>query len=146
MIIKPINGDEVHTAAQLACELWPESTPEELVGEFEQLWRLEDHAVLLARTGEGEAAGFAFVSLRRDYVEGAGTSPVGYLEGIYVRPAHRNSGLGRALLQRGEAWARQRGCSEFASDVELKNTSSQDFHKRCDFREANRVVCYVKQL
>ena len=146
MDIKQISGDEVPAAAQLAGELWPESTPEELAREFEQLWRLEDHAVFLARTEEGEAAGFALVALRRDYVEGADTSPVGYLEGIYVRPAYRHSGLGRALLQRGEDWAGRQGCAEFASDVEWHNRDSQYFHERCGFREANRVVCYIKSL
>ncbi len=146
MNIKPITGDEVQAAAQLAGELWPESAPEELVRDFDQLWRLEDHAIFLARTQEGEAAGFALVALRRDYVEGADTSPVGYLEGIYVRPAYRHSGLGRALLKKGEAWARRHGCTEFGSDVEWHNGDSRHFHERCGFREANRVICYIKPL
>lgn len=52
--------------------------------------------------------GFANVALRNDYVEGCGTSPVAYLEAIYVDEEHRLSGYARELVKRCEDWGRER--------------------------------------
>ena len=40
-----------------------------------------------------------------------------YLEDLYVRPAHRGSGLGKALLQHLGALAVERGCGRFEWSV-----------------------------
>ena len=90
--------------------------------------------------------GFAQCQLRHDYVEGTETSPVGYLEGIYVREGVRRQGVARKLLSACESWAKAQGCKEFASDCELDNTDSQRFHQAVGFEEANRIVAYVKKL
>ena len=56
--------------------------------------------------------------------------PVGYLEGIYVRPEYRRQGWVRRLLEAGQDWVRSLGCREFASDCSLNNTGSIDFHEK----------------
>ena len=113
--------------------------------EFESLLAREDAAVFVYRE-QGEAVGFAQCQLRRDYVEGTESSPVGYLEGIYVREGARRQGVARKLLSACESWAKAQGCKEFASDCELDNTDSQRFHRAVGFEEANRIVAYVKKL
>ena len=105
---------------------------------------MDDAAVFLAL--EGEAVGFAQCQLRRDYVEGTESSPVGYLEGIFVTQPCRNRGYARALLAACQDWARARGCTEFASDCELTNSESLAFHLRMGFLEANRIICFTKRL
>lgn len=94
----------------------------------------------------GIPIGFAQCQLRRDYVEGTSTSPVGYLEGIFVQEAYRGKGYGRALAAACEAWAGEQGCSEFASDCELGNSNSLAFHKAIGFEEAGRIICFTKRL
>ena len=131
--------------AALACELWPEHSAEEMRSEITSLLAREDAAIFLYRE-QGEAVGFAQCQLRRDYVEGTETSPVGYLEGIYVREGARRQGVARRLLSACETWMKARGCTEFASDCELDNTDSQRFHRAVGFEEANRIVAYVKKL
>jgi aminoglycoside 6'-N-acetyltransferase I len=79
-------------------------------------------------------------------VNGCITSPVAFLEGIYVRPEHRNRGVARLLVQAVENWATELGCSEFASDTELHNFSSQRMHVALGFDETERVVYYRKRL
>ena len=97
--------------------------------------------------GSGEeAAGFAWCRLRRDYVEGTESSPVGYLEGIFVDERFRGRGHARMLVGACEAWAVSKGCSEFASDCELDNGESLAFHLACGFAEANRIICFAKRL
>ena len=133
------------TLAALAGQLWLRADPAALEAEFAELTERGDAACFLC-CAEGRAVGFAQSSLRHDYVEGTASSPVGYLEGIFVLPEYRNRGLAAALLARCESWAREQGCAEFASDCELGNDGSLAFHLALGFEEANRIICFRKAL
>ena len=143
MIRKATTDDFAHVAV-LMTELWPGHTVEETL---EELYLLEEPecAVFLAEKN-GEAAAFAQCQLRHDYVEGTDHSPVGYLEGVYVREPYRGKGLAKELLAACEAWASEQGCLEFASDCELDNSGSLAFHLATGFTEANRIICFTKEL
>ncbi|MCB9296392.1 MAG: GNAT family N-acetyltransferase [Lewinellaceae bacterium] len=132
--------------ARLALELWPECRYEEEYRNAERLLRSPHDAVFLARAPDGACIAFIQLSLRHDYVEGTDSSPVGYVEGIYVQPGHRRTGIARRLVQAGEAWCREHGCAEMASDAEIDNLGSQAFHEGIGFEEVNRVVCYRKRI
>ena len=135
---------DVPSVARLSLRLWPEHDLDEMDHEFGELIQREDAAVFL--TLDEEAVGFAQCQLRHDYVEGTQSSPVGYLEGIFVAESYRNQGYARDLLTACEAWAREKGCSEFASDCELGNDTSLAFHLNVGFEEANRIICFTKKL
>ncbi|MCR6670381.1 aminoglycoside 6'-N-acetyltransferase [Devosia ginsengisoli] len=105
-----------------------------------------DTVNLIARNESGKPAGFAEASLRHDYVNGCDTSPVAFLEGIYVVPAMRGQGVARALVAAVQAWAQAQGCSELASDAALDNLGSQQMHKALGFAETQRVVYFRKML
>jgi aminoglycoside 6'-N-acetyltransferase I len=102
-------------------------------------------AFFLAYAGE-TPIGFAQCQLQHDYVEGTESSPVGYLEGIYVADEYRKQGVARELLSACESWAKAKGCTEFASDCEVDNTHSLRFHLNVGFEEANRIICFTKKL
>jgi aminoglycoside 6'-N-acetyltransferase I len=95
---------------------------------------------------DGELVGFAEASLRYDYVNGCETSPVAFLEGIYVDPAHRRQGVAKALSASVEKWGKSKGCVEFASDTSLDNIASQHLHEALGFEETQRVVFYRKRI
>lgn len=120
-------------------------TVEEMRAEYADMIAKPDAAFFLAFAQE-TAVGFAQCQLRHDYVEGTDSSPVGYLEGIYVADAYRKQGFAKALLTACESWAKTKDCSEFASDCELTNTQSLQFHLRMGFEEANRIICFTKKL
>ena len=129
----------------LMAKLWPDHSPEEMAREAAVLTEKND-AVFFLKWEEKQAVGFAQCQLRYDYVEGCESSPVGYLEGIYVAQTHRMRGIARELLNACENWAKEKGCREFASDCTLDNTQSRNFHMRAGFEEANRIVCFVKRV
>ena len=56
------------------------------------------------------------------------TSPVAYLEGIFVEPEYRRSGFGQELLSAAELWAKAFGCAALASDAAAENLDSRAFH------------------
>ena len=103
-------------------------------------------ALFLARTDDGEAVGFAEASLRREPINGCETSPVAFLEGAYVLPAHRRRGTAAALCGAVEAWAQSIGCTELGSDAETTNAEGLAFHAALGFAERERVVCFGKRL
>lgn len=94
---------------------------------------------------DGQLLGFAEAS-QRAYGDGCDTSPVAWLEAIYVRAPWRRHGLARQLLSAVEAWARQRGLSELGSDADLGNLISRLSHARWGFEETERIVCFRKVL
>ena len=95
---------EAGRAAALAQLLWPGHAQAELEQELAGYLQGPEGAVFLARE-DGADVGFAQCGLRRDYVEGTHTSPVGYLEGVFVQEEYRGRGVATALLRAGEAWA-----------------------------------------
>ena len=90
--------------------------------------RIDDAVVYLAREEGGEVVAFAEATLRGGHVNGCNTSPVGFLEGVYVEPPYRNRGLSRMLCKALEDWAADLGCIEFASDVLIQNALDNRVH------------------
>ena len=103
-------------------------------------------AQFVAYDGKRKPVGFVEVALRSDYVNGTTTSPVAFLEGIYVVPLARRQGIARALVIRAEQWAHSAGCSEFASDARIENAASHSMHRALRFSETERVVYFRKRL
>lgn len=89
---------------------------------------------------------FMNISVRRDYVNGTDTFPVVYIEAIYVLEAYRNRGIGRELIKKAMHYAKEQGIKQIASDCTIDNTVSELFHKSCGFEEAERVICFVKNV
>ena len=144
MTIRKAAPAEALTLARLACEMWG-GTPDERIDEFSSLTQSAEAACFLAYAGN-TPVGFAQCQLRHDYVEGCETSPVGFLEGIYVDPAYQHQGIARQLVASCEDWARSLGCTEFGSDCELDNTESLAFHLAIGFKEAGRTIWFNKKL
>lgn len=143
--ISPASPQECLLGAELFCQMWQDSTPTQLAEELSTQISSGNTVLFLARDN-GTPVAVAQCGLRHDYVEGAKTSPVGFLEGIYVAPEYRRQGIAARLCRACEHWAVQKGCSEFASDCELQNTDSYQFHKKVGFAEAGRIICFLKRL
>lgn len=143
--ISQADRSQLAQLTDLAIKLWPEHEHRELEKDLAGIYARDDAAFFLAYWEE-TPIGFAQCQLRRDYVEGTESSPVGYLEGIYVSESFRKRGIAKRLLEAAEAWAREKGCSEFASDCELDNSESLRFHLNVGFEEANRIICFTKKL
>lgn len=145
MIIYRATEKDLKSVSALANKMWNESSIQDLEKEFKTVLVSDDNAVFIVEQN-GKPIGFAHCSLRNDYVEGTESSPVGYLEGVFVDVEYRRKGFAKELIYACEKWAKQKGCIEFASDCEIDNKDSICFHKNIGFTEANRIICYVKEL
>lgn len=89
--------------------------------------------------------GFLELGLR-NYAEGCITSPVAYVEGLYVEKDYRRRRIGAALIEAAEDWAKLQGHEELASDTQLGNDASLTAHQAYGFREVERIICLRKEL
>jgi aminoglycoside 6'-N-acetyltransferase I len=127
--------------------LWPDTSDAEHEVEMAQIAAApERYGQFMACSDDGRPLGLAEVSIRSDYVNGTETSPVAFLEGLYVAPEARRRGIARSLLTAVIAWARARACTELASDTQLENSLSQSVHLGLGFVETERVVYFRKSL
>lgn len=144
-MVKSAKVHDLEVLADMAALLWQNHSAEDLFHEFSGIMSKGESQFFL-KYEKDMPVGFAQCQLRHDYVEGTETTPVGYLEGIFVKEGYRNKGYAKELLAECEAWAKRNGCYEFASDCEIDNTSSFHFHKAMNFKEANRIICFTKRL
>lgn len=144
-MIKQAGIDDSRIIAELAMLLWPDNEIKDLEKEIINTI-ISDNGAIFVYINKTIPVGFAQCSLRNDYVEGTKSSPVGYLEGIFIKNEYRKNGFGKELLIHCEEWEKSKGCSEFASDCELNNTESLKFHLQLGFKEVNRIICFKKNL
>jgi aminoglycoside 6'-N-acetyltransferase I len=124
--------------------LLPDASPGEHRAELQDL--SDNEVGFMAYDLAGVAIGFADVSLRQDYVNGCDTSPVAFLEGVYVEEAFRGQGVAAALIAEVTRWAISKGVSELASDADISNVDSHRMHAALGFEETEQVVYFRKLL
>lgn len=144
-MIKNAEKKDTSVLAHMAVKMWQDSSVLELEEEFKEIIH-NDNAVIFIKIVDEKPIGFAQCQLRFDYVEGTQSSPVGYLEGIFILEEYRHKGYAKELLMACEQWAKEKNCSEFASDCELDNHNSYKFHTAVGFTEANRIICFKKHI
>jgi aminoglycoside 6'-N-acetyltransferase I len=149
---QPVNIKGAKTAdaadwAEMRQALWPNSGFGKHHADIKAaLAKPRGNTNLIARVAGGMAVGFAEASLRHDYVNGCDTSPVAFLEGIYVKPEYRRQGIARQLIIAVEEWGRAQNCLQIASDTDIANLQSQSMHQSLGFSETQRVVFFRKSL
>jgi GNAT superfamily N-acetyltransferase len=57
------------------------------------------------------------------------------VDDVFVEPEHRNLGVGRALLESVETWAKERGAHGISLQVAAANKRGRKFYEELGFRE-----------
>lgn len=143
MIVRTAGVSDRTELVRMRMALWPDSTAAEVDERLK--FRPEQGVTFVAERVEGELVGFAEINLRR-FAEGCTSSPVPYLEGIWVDGNRRRRGLATALLGEAEVWCRAHGFNELASDCEISNEGSAQFHRAAGFEEVQRNISFRRAL
>jgi aminoglycoside 6'-N-acetyltransferase I len=144
-MIREIVASDRSQWVRLRDALWPGSLAdhdEETRTYFEQ--RLKAPIVFVAEA-HNRLVGFLELDFRK-YAPGCRSSPVAFIEGWYVEPESQGQGVGRALIEAAEAYARAAGHHEIASDAEVENAEGIAAHFAVGFEEIERVVCFRRSL
>lgn len=130
--------------------LWPDEPEAELARQSDAF--LQEHGsdatmlteVFVSETAPGQITGFLELFVRNIAEGCVGRTP--YVEGWYVDPPARGAGVGRALMNAAEVWARDHGYAVLGSDTEVDNEASQGAHRALGFAEVARIVHFRKAL
>jgi aminoglycoside 6'-N-acetyltransferase I len=140
-----------HDLARMRELLWPDSSLEEHRKEVDAVLRTGRYgtlpmAILVSQDEDGLLTGFLEVGLR-SHADGCNTAkPVGFVEGWFVHEPYRKQGIGKALMQSAEEWARRQGCREMASDTWIDDETSERTHQALGFEVVDRCVHFRKAL
>jgi len=145
MKIITVDDQNIKEFVELSHLLFPEETYDELLDIYSKAITSDKEMCYIYQVDD-KAAGMLHLSIRSDYVNGTSTSPVVYIEGIYVLQEYRKHGVGRKFLDFAESIAKEKGIKQLASDCFIDNIASERFHKSCGFREEERVICFVKDV
>ena len=83
-MVQKADKNDLAMLANLAALMWSLSTIDTLFHEFSEMM-LKENVQFFLKFANNVPVGFAQCSLRYDYVEDTETTPVGYLEGIFVK-------------------------------------------------------------
>jgi aminoglycoside 6'-N-acetyltransferase I len=131
--------------AGMRAVLWPDETPQQHAEGINQVLKDGGAWGFIAETSAGAGVGFAEIAIRK-YANGCDSSPVAFLEGIWVSEEFRRCGIGAQLVSHIETFLAARGFHELGSDTPLDNVESQSAHLGWGFSETERVVYFRKLL
>ena len=127
----PDDRDEVLEFRRL---LWPDGDDDNA-----------DETVFVWQRVDGRLGGFVSISIR-PWAEGCRSTPVPFIEGWFVSEDLRRTGVGRALFEAVEEWARSLGYAEIGSDARLDNVTSLRAHRRLGYQPTERLQYFRKDL
>ena len=151
MIIRPATpadrGFVLDLAARLAAFALPawRTAPEVIHGDRRELakWfdRPDPDAAIFIAELDGRPAGCAYLVTEVDYFN---ERPHAHLSVLAVAGEAEGRGVGSALLDRGEAWARERGSDRLTLSAMVNNTRARGLYERRGF--TGEYIRYVKPL
>jgi len=94
---------------------------------------------------DNQIVGMAELS-SRNIVDGCLSSPVAYIEGLYLKKVYRGIGLGREAIKIIKEWCQEKGFTELGMDTELDNLGAQRFFRAVGLRETYRIVQFRTRI
>jgi aminoglycoside 6'-N-acetyltransferase I len=136
MVIRGVTAEDHAVWAELRHALWPWDPVEELAVEQPAMLANPQMMNYIAWEDDSSRQPLGFIEMAiRDEAFGSDGQPVPYIEGWYVVPEARGKGVGRALVEQGEEWARRRGFTRVASDtIPQTYTTSPAAHAALGYR------------
>lgn len=146
-IIRPGRREDVEEAARLWMRSAEEHTEhdqiyatapgaERVMRRFLADLTASSHTFLFVAESGGQTVAFISGELR----EGSPTfrqRTWASVDDVFVEPDSRNLGIGRALIQSVEAWAKERGANGISLQVAAANRRGRKFYEELGFREVS---------
>ena len=131
--VRDAEARDAGALARLCGQLGYPSSPEAVLPRLDRLVRSGARA--LVATSGGDAIGLATVHLRSTINHEA---PLAQLTLLVVDEERRSQGVGRALVDEAEAWARAQGCRRIIVTTALNRTGAHAFYERIGYAHTGR--------
>jgi len=145
MILVPIQENEFPIWREMRECVYESLSSDFHDNEMSLIIRKEDWHCLFIKDKKNEILGFVELS-SRNVVDGCLSSPVAYIEGLFIRKENRGQGLGSKSVETIKAWCKERGFTELGADTELANKRAQKFFNSVGFHETFRIVEFCTKI
>lgn len=145
MKLTPITRANFSLWSDYRSQIYPLISREYDLAEMEILYGSDNWHCWFIEAETGTPIGLVELSLR-NIADGCLSSPVPYLEGLYLVEAQRGQGRGASVIELIKRWCIENGYSELATDAELSNVRAQHFYESLGFEQVDRVVEYRLEI
>lgn len=142
ILIRSAKLSDVNDIVKLADTLGYPASIEEIQPRLERLIAHLDHIIFVAQLSDTLVAGWIQVGISDTVV--AGRQAV--VESLVVDERYRKLGIGRALLQSGEQWARSHNCNTILVRSNMIREEAHRFYKYLDYSVLKTQVAFRKIL
>jgi GNAT superfamily N-acetyltransferase len=101
-----------------------------------------EHVVFVARLADGSIAGWIGAFVYRSVEADARIE----ISGLVVDDRHRSQAVGRFLLERAEAWAREKGCSATGLRSNVIRERAHAFYERQGYEHTKTQKSFRKNV
>lgn len=141
VIVRAMDAADLGVVRGLMTQLGYDIAADDLAARFGTVTGDADHAVLVAEQG-GLLVGLVHVFARP-----ALEKPVeAVIQSLVVDTRARGAGIGRALMDRAEAWARARGLASVALHTTLTRADARAFYARLGYADVVEAALLRKTL
>lgn len=141
LTIRAARTSDAAEIAQLTKQLGYDLAEQEAADRLSRILLREDQGFFVADIG-GRATGWVHVVLV-EYVDAEAFALIG---GLVVDRAQRGCGVGRALMDRAERWARERGCSMVRLSSTVTRTAAHRFYEHIGYTNIKTQHSFIKPL
>jgi GNAT superfamily N-acetyltransferase len=140
--IRPPKPGDCDRMADLAGQLGYECTGAEVRARLDGMWDANQYAVYVAELPGGQIAGWVGVYIFRAVV----LDRFAEINGLVADQQIRCRGIGKALLDIAEQWARSQGCSTISVRSNVTRERAHRFYTRNGFQHIKTQKSFRKSL
>ena len=143
MTIDKMNLDDLSDVLNLAEQLGYPNTLSDLKSRFLEIQNNFDYALFVARNSAGKAVGFIQINRESHTLL---TGPRADVAGLVVDENERSSGIGAALLQFAEDWAKKNQLPLIRIRSNVKRTDAHRFYQKNGYEIAKSWHLLTKSI
>jgi GNAT superfamily N-acetyltransferase len=140
--IRSARPDDCPRMAELAGELGYPSSADDIERRLAELNATGEHVVFVAQLADGIIAGWIGAFVYRCVEADARVE----ISGLVVEERFRSQAVGKFLLERAEAWARDRGCSATSLRSNVIRERAHAFYERQGYEHTKTQKSFRKKL
>jgi len=139
--IRAAHPSDADAIARLTTQLGYDLTTGDAADRLSRILSRDDQQFLIADVGGG-AVGWVHVVFA-EYVDAEAFVVIG---GLVVDRKHRRLGVGRALMNHAETWARERGCSMVRLSSSATRHAAHQFYEDVGYTNIKTQYSFIKPL
>ena len=142
MKIRQASTSDITAIVDLSDQLGYPTSAEQAAIRMAEILNKPDHVVWIAELEPGAVVGWVHVT-RTTWLE---IDPFAEIGGLVVDAAHRCKGIGKALLDKAEAWALENGLSSLRVRSNVIRSRAHHFYEKAGYSIIKSQYVFEKKL